>query len=162
MKSLLQQRLVRLIPAPPPADGTAASGAQQIVEVVEPEGETKKLSLEERFRLAFRETSLSLQRLLTSQIDALPPEQQQALRTGSALGESFEGTTVRAIHKAIPELNARTVDEALRHLKSGKTLEFSSSAGGLGGTYAFHSSLLRDVVYFNMTFEQRRKLLAAR
>ena len=65
---------------------------------------------------------------------------------------------MRAIHKAIPELNARTVDEALRHLKSGKTLEFSSSAGGLGGTYAFHSSLLRDVVYFNMTFEQRRKL----
>lgn len=99
--------------------------------------------------------SHALQRLLTAQVDALPHEQQAVLKTACAMGVALTSKSLRDVHASLAiQPTGSRLDDALRRLRHARILEFALDTK----TYSFRSAMLRDVVYSNLTFEQRQRV----
>ena len=82
----------------------------------------------------------------------------QVLKSASALGESFSSRHVRELHTLLAlQPGAAKVDAHLGKLRELQQLEFHSEQL----SYSFRSSLMRDVIYTSMTFENRKALHTA-
>ena len=82
----------------------------------------------------------------------------QVLKSASALGESFGSRHVRELHTLLTlQPSAAKVDAHLGKLRELQQLEFHSEQL----SYSFRSSLMRDVIYTSMTFENRKALHTA-
>ena len=130
------------------------------------------MSLEQAFQGCFVvEGSNTLQRLLTSRVDALPQDAQTVLRTASALGNDFTSHALREMHDFLQlSPTGGALDGCLETLRKLGVLvldgwggwgDKGGGAAGLQSTNAFRSAMLRDVVYTSLTFEQRKQLHAA-
>jgi hypothetical protein len=143
-----------------PAFGLAASAlgaAGQHVQTVLLSPGASLSSLESAFAAegSVAGNSHALQRLLTAQVDALPHEQQAVLKTASAMGDALTSKSLRDVHAALSiQPTGSRLDDALRRLRHGRILEFALDTK----TYSFRSAMLRDVVYSNLTYEQRQRL----
>jgi class 3 adenylate cyclase/tetratricopeptide (TPR) repeat protein len=102
-------------------------------------------------RMKFPDT---IEEVITSRIDLLPPQQQLALKVGSAIGRAFAYRTLHDIHPV--EADKSSLKMHLTGLEkinvlAGEHLESDSS-------YLFKHVLIQEVAYNLMTFSQRRQL----
>jgi len=99
--------------------------------------------------------SHTLQRLLTAQVDSLPHEQQAVLKTAAVMGDALTSKQLRDVHRSLAiQPTGSRLDESLRRLRHTGLLEFGLESK----TYSFRSAMLRDVVYSNLTYEQRQRV----
>ena len=100
-----------------------------------------------------------------AQVESLPgktPQEkadlEQVLKSASALGESFGSRQVRELHELLElQPSSAKVDAHLCKLRELQQLEFQPEQLA----YSFRSSLMRDVIYTSMTFENRKALHTA-
>ena len=109
--------------------------------------------------------STGLHRLLVSQVESInaknPQDKanlEQVLRSASALGESFKSHEIRDIHtKLTLQPAASKVDANLSKLRELKLFEYYSEQLA----YSFRSSIMRNVIYTSLTFQNRKMLHTA-
>jgi len=109
--------------------------------------------------------STGLHRLLVSQVESInaknPQDKanlEQVLRSASALGESFKSHEIRDIHtKLALQPGASKVDANLSKLRELKLFEYYSEQLA----YSFRSSIMRNVIYTSLTFQNRKMLHTA-
>ncbi|HTY72551.1 MAG TPA: adenylate/guanylate cyclase domain-containing protein [Actinomycetes bacterium] len=90
----------------------------------------------------------TVEALITSQIDRLPPDERTVLRFASVLGMRFDEATLRALLQGHPLPTSRA---ALRRMS------FFIQAEG-HGRFHFDHQLLRDTAYEGLPFRLRREL----
>lgn len=77
------------------------------------------------------------------------------LKTASAMGDALTSKALRDVHASLDiQPTGSRLDEALRRLRQTRILEFALETK----TYSFRSAMLRDVIYANMTYEQRKRV----
>ncbi len=90
----------------------------------------------------------SVEALITSQIDRLPPDERTVLRYASVLGVTFSETDLRAILVGQPLPTGRAALTRMGH--------FLRPAGH--GRYRFEHALIRDAAYEGLPFRRRQDL----
>jgi len=123
----------------------------------------KEKEMDSEFMRQFESTGVH--RLLIAQVESLPgktPQEkanlEQVLKSASALGESFASRPVRDIHTRLKlEPSASKVDNYLGKLRELKLFEYNSELLA----YSFRSSIMQDVIYTSLTFENRKLLHTA-
>ncbi len=100
-------------------------------------------------------TSLTLQELVISRIDRLLHPAQRAIRGASVVGEDFAATDLAPVLEDATPLDAafRATLDAL--VEAGLLLPLSEDAAA---HYAFVQTLVREITYGSLAFEQRRHL----
>lgn len=94
----------------------------------------------------------SLQDVMISRIDRLPPSLQLTLKVASVIGESFLEQTIRDIFPIVSER-----DKVLGYLNDLESLDFIEHVAA-EDQLQFKQRLVRDVAYDLMLFSQRREL----
>ena len=103
--------------------------------------------------LATHDMPTTVEGMITSRIDQLPPVEQLVLKTASVIGRGFSARLLGAVYPVAQE--RQQLRDALDNLVRLQLLE-RSTEGALD--HAFHHDLVRDVAYGLMLFEQRRDL----
>lgn len=102
-------------------------------------------------RMKFPDT---IEEVITSRIDLLPPQQQLALKVGSAIGRAFAYRTLHDIHPVEADklqLKMHLTGLEKINVLAAEHLESDSS-------YLFKHVLIQEVAYNLMTFSQKRRL----
>lgn len=97
----------------------------------------------------------TVQGIVTSRVDRLPPVPQLALKVASVIGRSFEINLLRDVHPT--ELEPAALEDALHLLIELELVQIERQRGDRE-LYAFRQSITRDVTYSHLTFAQRRAL----
>lgn len=102
----------------------------------------------------------SLQDLVLSHVDALPSGQREISRVASVAGTDFRRGAVCALLSA--DLGEEGIDQHLAGLEEKRLilLAEASPTGGRDAAYFFRQTLVRDVIYHNLSFARRRELHA--
>ncbi|MDP9387068.1 MAG: AAA family ATPase, partial [Actinomycetota bacterium] len=103
----------------------------------------------------------SLTSLLLARLDALPPEQQSALRLASVVGMTFSSGAVEALEAALPATpdGAATLADTLADLEHRDLLRAEPSTALPGeAAYSFKHVLIRDAAYASLPRQHRREL----
>ena len=99
-------------------------------------------------------TSATLQELLLSRMDNLPPSQQEVARAASIVGETV------GVQDLVPLLEGKVETEHLDYALAG--LEAAGvmlpAASGPERRYAFRQTLVREMIYDSLSFARRREL----
>lgn len=92
----------------------------------------------------------SIERIIASRIDRLPPDTRRLVRTASVLGTQFDDALVREM---LSDIDGLDVDGTLRAAEKAGTIGRISSS-----TWAFHHALYRDTAYEGLPFAHRRSI----
>lgn len=98
---------------------------------------------------------VTVQSLIASRLDALPPAEDLALKAGSVIGDTFTPEALAAVY---PATLAPGRLEAL--LTSLTERQLIVAMAGDARVFAFQHALIREVTYAQLTQEQRRDLHA--
>ncbi len=107
-------------------------------------------------------TSLELpdtvQGIVRSRIDRLPPDQQTLLKVAAVIGAQFSYRTLRAIQPL--RLGEDALRENLAALDSMDVhqVEVTGEDGSFDAIYTFQYAITREVAYHSLSFSQRRQL----
>ena len=102
-------------------------------------------------RMNFPDT---IEEVITSRIDLLPPQQQLALKVGSVIGRAFAYRTLHDIHPV--EADKLHLKMHLNGLEKINVL--AAEHRETDSSYLFKHVLIQEVAYNLMTFSQRRQL----
>ena len=104
--------------------------------------------------------SSSLQDLVLSHVDALPPGQREISRVASVAGTDFRRGAVAALLSA--DLGEEGIDRNLAHLEEQRLILLAEGAagGGRDAAYLFRQALVRDVIYHSLSLARRQELHA--
>ncbi|HEX8771609.1 MAG TPA: AAA family ATPase, partial [Acidimicrobiales bacterium] len=103
----------------------------------------------------------SLTSLLLARLDALPAEQQAALRQASVLGITFWPGAVEALNAALPTTahDSPSVSDTMADLEQRDLLRAEPESTLPGEVaYSFKHALIRDAAYASLPREHRREL----
>lgn len=95
----------------------------------------------------------TLEGLVTSRLDRLPPAAQRTAKVGSVIGRVFGLAPLRAVFPVREEL-AR-LSESLEELAR---LDIAQTEDGQGGEWVFRHAIIHEVVYGSLPFAQRQSL----
>jgi predicted ATPase len=106
----------------------------------------------------------TIQKLLTNQLDRLGHTHQLALKTASVIGRRFDAATLAAIYP-LPQEKAHLAT-CLRELEGMEFIyrppaERRAEATGTAVVYHFTYSLMQEVAYNLLSFQQREQLRQA-
>ncbi len=100
------------------------------------------------------QSSNILQSLVLSSVESLPEGQRQVARIASIIGPEFRRSEVEAL---LPEsIDPVTLSTHLRGLTQARMVQLTEA--GVDPRYTFAQSLVHDVLYTSLPFEQRREL----
>lgn len=102
-------------------------------------------------------TSTTLQELVLSRVDSLPPRPRDSARVASVIGSEFRYSELCALMSGTTE--DTTLIDHLTTLETAR-LVFLAERGN-DGRYAFRQTLIREVLYDSQPFSRRRELHAA-
>lgn len=100
------------------------------------------------------QTSNVLQKLVLSGLETLPEAQREVARVASVIGNEFRTSEVQALLSATTD--AVTLSNHLRALRRERLISLTEA--GADARYAFQQTLVRDILYSNLPYEQRREL----
>jgi tetratricopeptide (TPR) repeat protein len=107
------------------------------------------------YRLTRAVTSLevppTVQALLASRIDRLPPDEKRLLQEAAVIGENVPVVLLAAV-------TDRTDDEVARGLEALRAADFLDAVRGVEPTYVFKHSLTHEVAYETLLHDRRRLL----
>jgi class 3 adenylate cyclase/tetratricopeptide (TPR) repeat protein len=115
---------------------------------------TRNISAEE-LRSVMQSSNL-LQKLILSGLESLPEMQREIGRVGAVIGNSFRTGEVQAM--LATQVDAVTLSNHLRSMVRERL--FLLEEAGADARYAFQQSLVRDILYNSLPFEQRVELHA--
>jgi adenylate cyclase len=92
---------------------------------------------------------LTVQGLILSRLDRLPPEARRVAQEAAILGPEFDGRVLRLVSEA-------GCDAALARLQDGGLVRELS--GGEAGRYAFAHALVQEAIYENILLRRRTEL----
>lgn len=101
------------------------------------------------------QTSDILQKLVLSSLENYPETQREVIRSAAVIGSEFRAGEVQAL---LPSLAPAKLSNLLHDLEDANLISLMEA--GVDARYAFHQSLVRDIVYQSMPFEKRRELHA--
>ena len=98
----------------------------------------------------------TIQNVVLSRLDQLPPEEQLMLKVAAVIGQMFSYTTLKNTLNQHLKIN----DQALRnHLDELTYLDFIKPAVlEQNLTYTFKHTIIREVIYQSLLFDRRRQL----
>ncbi|MBN2547786.1 MAG: AAA family ATPase [Anaerolineales bacterium] len=102
------------------------------------------------------QTSNVLQKLVLSGLETLPEAQREVARVASVIGNEFRTSEVQALLSA--SMDAVTLSNHLRALRRERLISLTEA--GADARYAFQQTLVRDILYSSLPYEQRRELHA--
>jgi class 3 adenylate cyclase len=100
------------------------------------------------------QTSDFMQKLVLSQIEDLPEAQRQVIRSAAVIGAEFHTSEVQGL--VGETLDRVTLSQYLRQLENQQLLRVLNA--GADPRYIFQHSLVRDILYNSLPYEQRRSL----
>ncbi len=95
-----------------------------------------------------------LQQLVMSSLESLPETQREVARAASVIGAEFSTGEVQALLPAA--IDPVTLSNHLRELVRARVIALSEA--GADARYTFQQTILREVLYNSLPFEQRREL----
>jgi tetratricopeptide (TPR) repeat protein len=98
------------------------------------------------------QTSNILQKLVLSSLETLPEMQREIAKVAAVVGYEFRTGEVQALLEA--SVDAVTLSNHLRGLAKEQVIILAEA--GADARYAFHQTLVRDILYNSLSFEQRR------
>jgi class 3 adenylate cyclase/tetratricopeptide (TPR) repeat protein len=98
----------------------------------------------------------TIQSTVLARIDRLPPEEQLMLRVAAVIGHTFAYTTLRDTLSHHLEVNERQLNAHLYDLVYLDLIEQATPEPDLN--YRFKHSIIREVTYQSVLFDQRRRL----
>jgi energy-coupling factor transporter ATP-binding protein EcfA2 len=96
---------------------------------------------------------VTVQSLIASRLDALPPSEDLALKAASVIGDRFDVGLMTGVYPGNVHVDA--LDPILTNLAERQLIV---QHGLDGGAYAFQHALIREVTYGQLTGDQRRDL----
>ena len=100
-----------------------------------------------------RQVPVTVQGLIASRLDALPPSEDLALKAASVIGDRFDMEVMAGVYPGVARGSA--LETILANLAE-KQLVVRTQV--VGGSFAFQHTIIREVAYDQLTREQRRDL----
>ncbi|MCB0209916.1 MAG: tetratricopeptide repeat protein [Anaerolineae bacterium] len=98
----------------------------------------------------------TIQNIILSRIDRLPPEKQLILRVAAVIGQTFPYTILRDTLKKHLEIKDNIIKVYLDDLVHLGLIEIEESLSDT--TYTFKHTIIREVTYQSLLFDRRRQL----